>query len=200
MRTFASLVFAGVLLLLACACAQQPAQPAAAAPAAAGAPPYTTTATIKDIMDSLVEANADIVFDSVETVIDAKGEHNKMPKTDDEWKAVRRSAVTVMEATNLLMVPGRHVALPGEKPEDANVELGPDQIQALIDGDRQSFYTFAVGLHDAMNDAFVAINNKDSAKLFEVADGIDKACENCHLKYWYPNEKKAIAEEESKKK
>ena len=76
MRTFASLVFASILLLLAGACAQQPAaQPQSAAP------PFTTTGTIKDIMDSMVEANADIVFDSVETIIDAKGEHNKLPRT-----------------------------------------------------------------------------------------------------------------------
>ena len=195
MRTFASIVFVSILLLLAGACAQQPAaQPQSAAP------PFTTTGTIKDIMDSMVETNADIVFDSVETIIDAKGEHNKLPRTDDEWKAVRRSAVTVMEATNLLMIPGRRVAQPGEKADDPKVELGPEQIEALINGDPKSFYTFAIGLHDAMSDAVNAINAKDAAKLFEVADGIDKACENCHLKYWYPNEKQAIKEEEAKKK
>ena len=194
MRTFASIVFASILLLLAGACAQHPAQPAA--PPAA--PQFSTTATIKDIMDSMVEPNGDFVFDSVETIIDAKGEHNKMPRTDDEWKAVRRATVTVMEATNSLRVPGRHVAQAGEKAADPKVELGPEQIQALIDGDRASFNGFAKGLHDAMNEALNAVNAKDAAKLFEVADGIDKACEDCHLKYWYPNEKKAIAEEQAK--
>jgi hypothetical protein len=197
MRTFASLVFASVLLLLASACAQQPAQPAAATTAA---PKFETTATVKDIMDSMVEPNADLVFDSVETIIDAKGEHNKLPRTDDEWKAVRRATVIVMEATNSLRVPGRHVAQPGEKADDPKVELGPEQIQALIDGDRESFNNFAKGLHDAMTAAFNAVNAKDAAKLFEVADGIDKACEECHLKYWYPNEKQAIAAEAEKSK
>jgi hypothetical protein len=197
MRTFPSLLFASVLLLLASACAQQPAQPAAAQ---AGVPKFETTATLKDIMDSMVEPNADFVFDSVETIIDAQGEHNKLPRTDDEWKAVRRAAVTVMEATNSLLVPGRRVAKAGEKADDPNVELGPEQIQALIDGDRESFNGFANGLHTAMTEAFNAINAKDAAKLFEVADGIDKACEECHLKYWYPNEKKAIAAEEANKK
>ena len=196
MRTFASLVFASILLLLAGACAQQ--QPAAQPQSAASK--LETTATIKDIMDSMVEPNADFVFDSVETIIDAKGEHNKLPRTDDEWKAVRRAAVTVMEATNSLRVPGRRVAQAGEKADDPKVELGPEQIQALIDGDRESFDNFAKGLHSAMNAAFDAVNAKDAAKLFDVADGIDKACEDCHLKYWYPNEKQAIAAEAEKKK
>ena len=196
MRTFASLVFASILLLLAGACAQQ--QPAAQPQSAT--PQFQTVATIKDIMDSMVEPNGDFVFDSVETIIDAKGEHNKMPRTDDEWKAVRRAAVSMMEATNSLRVPGRHVAQAGEKADDPKVELGPEQIQALIDGDQASFNGFAKGLHDAMNEALNAVNAKDAAKLFEVADGIDKACEDCHLKYWYPNEKQAIAAEAEKKK
>ena len=30
-----------------------------------------------------------------------------------------------------------------------------------------------------------AIEAKDKDKLLEVSDGIDRACENCHIKYWY---------------
>jgi hypothetical protein len=33
--------------------------------------------------------------------------------------------------------------------------------------------------------ALQAIEAKDKDKLLEAGDAIDRACENCHLKYWY---------------
>ena len=30
---------------------------------------------------------------------------------------------------------------------------------------------------------------KDAAKVFELGDTLDAACESCHRQYWYPNEK-----------
>jgi hypothetical protein len=36
-----------------------------------------------------------------------------------------------------------------------------------------------------------AVDAKDKDALFRSLDGIDKACENCHLHYWYPNDKRA---------
>ena len=39
-------------------------------------------------------------------------------------------------------------------------------------------------------DAFKAIEAKDTEGLLNAGDGIDNACEKCHLQYWYPNERK----------
>jgi hypothetical protein len=36
-----------------------------------------------------------------------------------------------------------------------------------------------------------AAEAKDSQALFKAVSGIDKACESCHLHYWYPNDKRA---------
>ena len=36
-----------------------------------------------------------------------------------------------------------------------------------------------------------AVDAKDKDKLFKAITGIDKACESCHLHYWYPNDKRA---------
>ena len=33
------------------------------------------------------------------------------------------------------------------------------------------------------------VDAKDAQKLFDIGEDIDKACENCHRQYWYPNEK-----------
>ena len=151
---------------------------------------YRPTATVKDIMDSLVDPGSDVLWDSVETIVSAKGTEEKAPHTDEEWKNVRNHAIMLLEATNLLLVPGRHVAKPGEKADDPKVELAPEQIETLITQDRGAWIKFAHGLHDATMESLKAIDKKDAEGLLNTGDGIDKACENCHLKYWYPNEAK----------
>jgi hypothetical protein len=176
-----------LVLLVLCSSCSAPQQPQAAAATQAE---YRPTATIKDIMDSMVDPGADYIWDSVETIVSAKGVEEKLPRTDEEWKEVRRHAVMLMEATNALQIPGRHVAQPGEKADDPKVELGPEQIEALINKDRGAWIKFAHGLHDATMEAFKAIEAKDAMKLLDVGNGIDEACEKCHLEYWYPNEKK----------
>ena len=178
-----------LLVVLAAGCAQQ--QPQQQAQPQATAAEYRTTGTIKDIMDSMVDPGADTLWDSVETIVSAKGVEEKFPRTDEEWKNVRRHAIMLLEATNLLQIPGRHVAKPGEKADDPKVELAPEQIETLISQDRGSWIKFAHGLHDATMEAFKAIEAKDVEGLLNAGDGIDQACEKCHLKYWYPNEAKA---------
>jgi hypothetical protein len=36
-----------------------------------------------------------------------------------------------------------------------------------------------------------AVEAKDKDALVLALDGIDKACESCHLHYWYPRDKRA---------
>src|SRR5215218_10929119 len=107
MQKFLFFSLAGVALFIAAACTQAPPPPAA--------PPFRVTATIKDLMDSEVDPSADFIWESVATVVSAAGIEERQPKTDEEWTKVRRSAITLLEATNLLMMEGRAVAKPGEK-------------------------------------------------------------------------------------
>ena len=81
-----------------------------------------------------------------------EGTERKAPRTDDDWKALRRHAVALAEASNLLLIPGRHVARPGEKPEDARVDLQPEEIEALLEKDPAAWALRAHGLHDAAID------------------------------------------------
>jgi hypothetical protein len=161
--------------------AQKPADPQ---------PEYRLTATVKDIMDALVDPGSDYIWDSVETTVSAKGVEEKAPKTDEDWKQVRNHAIMLLEATNLLQMPGRHVAKSGEKADDPKVELGPEQIETLINNDRAAWIKYAHGLHDATMKTLEAAEAKDKDKLLEVGNDIDEACEKCHLQYWYPNEKR----------
>ena len=186
MQKYLLLALMSTILLAGCN-QQQTATPATVQPE------YRMTATIKDIMDSIVDPNADYIWESVETIVSAKGVEERMPRTDEEWKQVRRHAIGLLEATNLLQMPGRRVAKPGEKADDPKVELGPEQIEELINKDRASWYKHAQALHDATMEVMKFIEMKDAPGLLNTSDKIDTACENCHLQYWYPNERKPEA-------
>ena len=179
MRKYQSWIVATLLVLPGCQGRE------AAKPEPPPQPQFRLDATIKDIMDSLVDPSADYIWDAVATTMTAKGKEEKYPRTDEEWKEVRRRAIHLMEASNLLLIPGRRVARPGEK-GDPRVELPPEQIEALINQDRANFNKLANGLYDSVLPALRAIEAKDKEALLEAGDAIDRACEGCHFTYWYP--------------
>jgi hypothetical protein len=152
-------------------------------------PPFGTDVTIKELMLDVIDTNADVVWLSVTTVASDQGLVETRPTTDEEWGRVRAGALTLAEAANLLMIPGRRVARPGEKSEVPGVELEPEEMDALIAKDRQNFDTHARALYDAAMIAARAAERKDADKIFEVGETIELACEGCHRAYWYPNEK-----------
>ena len=161
------------------------------------APLTRPIATIKDIMDSIVDPSADALWQSVATVSSAAGIEDRQPRTDDEWAGVRRDAIRLVEATNLLIMEGRHVARPGEKAENPGVELDPEKIEKLINDDRPAFVELARGLQDASLPALNAIDARNADALLAAGAGIDRACESCHLKYWYPDTAQAAAAQQS---
>ena len=181
---FCSLALLAILTATACKRATE-----AAAPAAAEMPPFIADHTIKDLMLNVVDTNADVVWLSVTTVASDKGLIETRPKTDEEWAKVRQGAIQLAEAANLLMIPGRHVARPGEKSETPGVELEPAEMEELINKDRPAFYEHAKALYNAAVLAANAAEKKDADKVFEIGETIEQACENCHKTYWYPNEK-----------
>ena len=82
-------------------------------------------------------------------------------------------------------------ARPRDRSSNPQVENEPAEVQRLLDADRLSFIRRAGRLHDAAAVALKAVDAKDKDALFHALDGIDKACESCHLHYWYPNDKRA---------
>jgi cytochrome c556 len=153
--------------------------------------PFIITATIKELMDSTVDPAADALWDAVSVRYTLKGVDDRKPRTDEEWKAVRRQAMTLIEATNLVVMEGRHAAPPGTKPGLG--ELTPEEIDQRIAMSRAAFVQFAHGLRASTLKALQAIDAKDAAGLFEVGGEIDTACEACHVTYWYPNQGAAAA-------
>jgi hypothetical protein len=80
------------------------------------------------------------------------------PKDEKEWAAVRRSAVTLAESGNLLMMEGR-ARDQGDWVKDAKL------------------------LVDAGNSAYKAAQAKDGDALAGLAGAVDNSCTTCHKQY-----------------
>ena len=141
----AAVVLVAASLLAGCA-APAPEQPPPAAP------PYRPVASIREVMNSVIDPSVDVVWNSVETVIDNGRMTDRAPATDEDWAEVRRHALIVSEAANLLLMHDRPVAPPGAPSLAPGVELAPEEIRSLIDKnpDGWNFYVQAApGLVEA---------------------------------------------------
>jgi hypothetical protein len=145
--------------------------------------------TIKDLMDSIVDPSADVVWGAVGTVMDQEGVRDTFPKTAEEWLNVRRAAIRIIEGSNLLMMPGREAAPPGTKSETPGVELEPPEITALIKKNRRRFDALAKALQALGFEAVRAIDAQDTAALLEIGGRMQDVCEGCHQAFWYPGAK-----------
>jgi hypothetical protein len=155
-------------------------------------PPYRLTATVQDLMDGIVDPSADVLWDSVAYIATKKGVEDRQPRSDEEWKTVRYSAITLIEVANLLSMPGRSVAVAHNPTVAATPpglgELSHAEIQQRIDSTHDSFVQFARNLQDAALKALTAIDAKNAQGLMDAGGVIDEACEACHVTYWYPNQ------------
>ena len=150
-------------------------------------------AGIQDLMAYMIDPAADFLWDSVSTISNEKGVEEKRPKTDEEWNAVRREALMLTEAANLLLVEGRQVAKEGALLEDHGTpgNLTAEESQRAIAADRKSYVAFAEALRDAGAKMLSAADTKNAQELFDMGYPLDQVFEGCHLKFWYPAEKTA---------
>jgi hypothetical protein len=162
------------------------------------------TLTVKELMEHIIDPTADWVFDAAVVDVTAKGVVETKPLSDDDWLKVERGGLMLAESMNLLKMPRRMAppAAPGQETaphKGAEPELAPEQIQAKIDQDRMLWNKYADGLRDAALNSVKAARARDAEALFTVGSEIDRACENCHLEYWYPGDRKAVLEDQNKK-
>jgi hypothetical protein len=169
-----------MLLALIAACTRHAAPDA---PAAAQIP-YAPKASIRELMNAEVDPAADALWDSVVQTVTVAGETDRQPQTAVQWEAVRRSALTLVEATNLLIMEGRPIAPATLRPE--NWELSPAVAQRRLETRRAEFTGFALALRRVSLEALAAIDARDAPQLFEAGTHLEEACEACHLVYWYP--------------
>lgn len=175
--------------------APAPAPPPAPSPgpaAASAAPPDDPADfSIRTIMAAKVDPSGDFLFESIADIADEHGVSHKAPRTPQEWDAVRHHLQVLVDAEKLLIVPGLKAAEPGDRSSNPAVENEPEQVQKLLDSQHPDFVARAGRLREAAALGLKAVDARDTKALFGAITAIDKACESCHLHYWYPNDKRA---------
>jgi hypothetical protein len=112
------------------------------------APPTRLVGTMSDLMVKMIYPTSDAVF-YIET---------RTPKDEEEWGALQAKTLTLAEAANLLMMPGR----------------ARDQERWIAD---------AKLMLDAGTAAYKAAKAKDVAALVAVNDDLYQSCVQCHQHY-----------------
>ncbi|MGQ0650253.1 MAG: hypothetical protein ACT4P7_22155 [Gemmatimonadaceae bacterium] len=113
---------------------------------------------MKQLMNSVLEPAADVYWDAVGSVTDAKGTVEMAPRTPEEWDAVRNNAVVLAESGNLLMLPSR----------------------AVDDGE---WMVLSRALITASRQAISAAEARDRNAVFDAGAVLYEACTACHAKY-----------------
>ena len=174
-------------LLMCAACTQHAAPPVGTADSASTSTPLEATATLQDLMRYEVDASADHIWDSVGSITTATGTVERQPRTDTQWADLRRDAVVLVEATNLLLIPGRQVSR-APFPSDGPGVFSSAQIQQRLAEQRAEFNAFALALRATARKILAAVDARDSAALLPLGEQLDGACEACHVANWYPHE------------
>jgi hypothetical protein len=120
-------------------------------------PPFKAHVDMKTFMEHVLTPAAQIVWSVNGSIIDAKGERDLSPKTDDEWEKIVSGAATLAEATNALMIP--------ERAQDA------------------LWNVYVKKLADAADKAYQAAEAHDLKSVAEVSDHLDGICASCHRHY-----------------
>ena len=139
----------GAVLLAGCA---------ALPPSTLDAPPFKPVVTVKQLMEWILDPAADVIWDSVKSIITENSTKEIEPRTDDEWATVRTGAATVAESGNLLMMQGR--------------ARGGQQWMAA-----------AQRLIDTGNSALKAAEARDAGALLNAGGEIYDACIACHRRF-----------------
>ena len=122
------------------------------------APTLAPVASVKQIMRGIVSPAATIVFDSVSTIVDAKGVTENQPRTDEEWAVVGANAAALIESANLLLLGTRPV-------------------------DQGDWVKMSKAMADAGQIALKATEAKNAEGILDAGEAINMTCDNCHQKY-----------------
>jgi hypothetical protein len=167
------------------------AQPAATTTAAALAP-LTPVLSVKELMQHVVDPQADLAFDAVSVDVTPTGVVETVPTTDDDWTRIERGMWVLAEASNLLKMP-RKMAPDGDvNIEPGGPELTPSQIEAKVKEQPALWRSHADQLRTEAMKIVDIVKARDAQKLFDAGSALDRACEGCHLDFWYPGDREAV--------
>ena len=89
-------------------------------------------------MRPMISPASRAVFGAVSSEVTPNGTVEKFPKTETEWAAVRRQALTMVEGANILLTP-RPFAVPPNAHKHNEGELAPTEIEARVSKERPAW-------------------------------------------------------------
>ncbi|MEQ1871676.1 MAG: hypothetical protein ABL961_16795 [Vicinamibacterales bacterium] len=197
-RATVSVAFLAIALMAACGTPQTPAPKTGDAeqglPAPSAANLYADmkpVVSVKELMYDLLDPLADNLFDAVSSVNTGKASVETVPTTEEDWDKIRIGATAMVEGAYLLRIK-RPFAPPGDLNNSTGpepIELSPAQIQEKVDKDPVLWIAKIEALRNVGLQALDVVKRRDVKALWDVSNDLDEACENCHLEYWYPNQK-----------
>lgn len=125
---------------------------------------------MQQLMQYVVEPQAQTYWQSVQYISDETGQHDIVPETEEEWLRTRSAAATVTEMGNLLLTP------------------------QFSEGRGDDWMTYSRALVDIGIKAEQAAADEDVDAVFEVGGTMYNVCSACHQTYVGPVEAPAIAE------
>ena len=152
----------------------------------------TPVLSVKELMQHIVDPQADYAFDAVIVDVGPKGVVETVPTTDEDWTRIERGMWVLAEASNLLKMP-RKMAPGGEANTEAGgPELTPAQIEAKVREQPALWSSHADQLKAEALKIVEIVKARDTQKLLDAGSALDRACEACHLDFWYPGDRAAV--------
>jgi hypothetical protein len=174
MRITIRLIYS-ILVLVAC--------PFGTVSGAAPDPAFDPNYSVRSLMNTLIQPNADILWRAVLYVVSEDGVQEDIePTTDSDWDQLRRSALDLMAAGNALLLPGRVVA---DAPADAAYKHEPDEIRELLAANPGNWRFYIQQLQTTTQATLEAIENRSVDGLVDSGASINNACQGCHAEFWY---------------
>jgi hypothetical protein len=146
--------------------------------------------SVKELMRDMIDPLADNVFDAVAIVVTKDGVVEKAPKTDADWDRIRIGGVSMAEGAYLLKI-RRPFAPPGDLNNSTGpdaAELSPAAMMAKVEKDPVEWNARIETLRNVGLEVIDIVNRRAANELWDAAENLDQACENCHRSYWYPGE------------
>ena len=190
MQTSTSVKVGAVAMALAvtvAGCSTKPADTATPAQ-----PALTPVLSVKELMENIVDPQADYVFDAVGSDITPKGVVDIKPTTDDDWTKIQRGAYVLAESSNLLKMTRKMAPDGVGNGEKGGPELTPAQIEAKVKENPALWNSHADTLRIEALKVIDIVKARDAGKLLGAGSAIDQACEACHLDFWYPGDRAAV--------
>jgi hypothetical protein len=157
-------------------------------------PQASAEPTVHDIMKNKVDANADALWDLTNPALANDASLDPAKIDDATWTKMAQRAQAVADAAGeLAHLKTLKLINPGETIADQGTFGNqPDEVQDHLNHNPDDFRQFAGVLQADMADVVAGAKAHDARKLTPLIDQLDGVCENCHLEFWYPDQKAYI--------